>query len=115
LAEENARFNQVENIDFMLSEVKPWVRERSKQEDGERWDTAIVDPPREGLTPKVVKYLTRLQPTRIAYVSCNPKALAEELRLMEGYRLVLLRGYDLFPQTPHVEVLAVLEKGEEAM
>ena len=46
----------------------------------------------------------------MVYVSCNPKILREEIALFEDYQLAFLKGYDLFPQTPHVEALAVLQR-----
>ncbi len=71
----------------------------------------FVDPPRVGMAAEVVDGLCAMRPARIVYLSCDPATLARDLARMEkqGYRLRLLEGIDLFPQTPHVEALAVME------
>lgn len=72
-------------------------------------DTVILDPPRSGLHPKVVKTVLEKNPARIVYVSCNYHRLVEELKeFKKHYRIASLRALDLFPQTPHVEVIAEL-------
>jgi len=78
---------------------------------GFRFDCAVVDPPRSGLGARAREGLLRLAPARVVYVSCHPAALARDLRLLSqtgGYRLVGVEGLDLFPQTPHLESVAVL-------
>lgn len=72
-------------------------------------DAVIVDPPRAGLHPKALKALVENAPPRIVYVSCNYRRLVEELRELKAkYRVESLQALDLFPQTPHVEVIASL-------
>jgi tRNA/tmRNA/rRNA uracil-C5-methylase (TrmA/RlmC/RlmD family) len=73
-------------------------------------DTVIVDPPRRGLSPRLIRKLLRLGPGRIVYVSCNPRAFAADLPRMPNYRLASVRAFDMFPQTPHVELVALLER-----
>jgi len=74
-------------------------------------DTVIVDPPRAGLHPKLVKKLLRNGPEKLIYVSCNPKTLAQNLSsLKERYRVENAVGLDMFPHTPHVEVIVELRK-----
>jgi tRNA/tmRNA/rRNA uracil-C5-methylase (TrmA/RlmC/RlmD family) len=74
------------------------------------FDAVVVDPPRTGLGPDVCAELRRLAPRRIVYVSCNPLTQRDDLRqLAPDYRVIALRGYDMFPHTPHVETLAVME------
>ncbi len=109
LARENRKLNGVRGVKFEVAEVRPWLRDLGRKPKV-HFDTIIVDPPREGLTPRVVKYLRRLAAPRMVYVSCNPRILREEVELFEDYQLAFLKGYDLFPQTPHVEALAVLER-----
>ena len=60
--------------------------------------------------PKHVRKAVRAQPERILYVSCNPKILAEELPHFAGYEMEEIEGFDLFPQTPHVEVVATFRR-----
>ena len=74
-------------------------------------DTVIVDPPRAGLHPKLMKKLLRNGPEKLIYVSCNPKTLAQNLSsLKERYRVENAVGLDMFPHTPHVEVIVELRK-----
>lgn len=74
------------------------------------FDVVIADPPRTGMGPDVCRALLRLRPRRIVYVSCNPLTQLNDIRtLTSAYRLVSLQGYDMFPQTPHLESLAVLD------
>jgi 23S rRNA (uracil1939-C5)-methyltransferase len=79
----------------------------------EAFDAVILDPPREGCPPAVVREVfERLRPSRGILVSCNPEALARELPLAvaAGYRVVRVQPVDMFPHTPHVEAVAVLER-----
>ena len=72
----------------------------------------ILDPPRKGLGPEIVKSLLASAPGRVIYLSCNPTTLARDLKaLSPAYALRTIRGYDFFPHTPHIEALAVLERG----
>ncbi len=75
---------------------------------GERWDTAVVDPPREGLRAAGVAAVTAGKPRSIAYVSCDPASLARDARHLDdaGYQLELATPVDLFPQTFHIETVA---------
>jgi tRNA/tmRNA/rRNA uracil-C5-methylase (TrmA/RlmC/RlmD family) len=71
----------------------------------------VADPPRAGLGPAVCAELRRIAPRRIVYVSCNPLTQAEDARgLAPDYRIAALRGYDMFPQTAHLEAMAVFER-----
>jgi 23S rRNA (uracil1939-C5)-methyltransferase len=75
-------------------------------------DIAVVDPPRAGLSAKVVRRLLETQARRIVYVSCNPTTLAPNARQIvdAGFRLVKVRPVDMFPHTPHIECVALFEK-----
>jgi 23S rRNA (uracil1939-C5)-methyltransferase len=80
---------------------------------GERFDVVVLDPPREGCPPAVLRsVLGWLRPARVVLVSCNPDALAGELALAlaAGYRARAVQPVDMFPHTPHVEAVAVLER-----
>ena len=71
----------------------------------------IVDPPRVGLGPLVCKEILRHRPQRLVYVSCNPLSQVDDAALLaEGYTLQSLVGYDMFPQTPHFETLAIFDR-----
>ena len=76
----------------------------------------MIDPPRAGLSQKVVRRIVEAAPKRIVYVSCNPTTLAPNAaQLVEaGYELKRVRPVDMFPQTPHIECVALLEAGPAA-
>jgi 23S rRNA (uracil1939-C5)-methyltransferase len=106
----NARLNEVDNARFYAGDVRLAMRELV-QEAG-RPDTVVVDPPRSGLSQKVVRRIIEAAPRRIVYVSCNPTTLAPNAaQLVEsGYALRRVRPVDMFPQTPHIECVALLER-----
>ena len=75
-------------------------------------DVVRVDPPRAGLSQKIVRRIIEAAPQRIVYVSCNPTTLAPNAaQLAEaGWRLERVRPVDMFPQTPHIECVALLTR-----
>ncbi len=73
-------------------------------------DVVVANPPRTGMRGRAVAGIAAAGPARIAYVSCDPATLARDLRRLPGYRLALVRAFDLFPQTAHVETVALLER-----
>jgi len=105
-AEENAALNGVENVRFHASDVGEYLKRNVK------FDVIIIDPPRPGLSRKIIKRIKRIGPDRIVYMSCNPVTQFEDLkRLCDEYELERpIRAYDMFPQTYHVETLAVLKR-----
>lgn len=106
----NARLNEVDNARFFAGDVRDAIRPLAER--APRPDVVVVDPPRAGLSQKIVRRLLELHPSRIVYVSCNPTTLAPNARQIvdAGYRLVKVRGVDMFPHTPHVECVALLER-----
>jgi 23S rRNA (uracil1939-C5)-methyltransferase len=108
----NARLNEVENAHFFAGDVRLAMRELVAEAG--RPDTVVVDPPRSGLSQKVVRRIIESGPRRIVYVSCNPTTLAPNAaQLVEaGYALHRVRPVDMFPQTPHIECVALLERGD---
>jgi 23S rRNA (uracil1939-C5)-methyltransferase len=107
---ENARLNDVVNARFYAGDIRLAMRELVERSG--RPDVAVVDPPRPGLSQKVVRRIVEAAPRRIVYVSCNPTTLAPNAAQMveAGYRLVRVRPVDMFPQTPHIECVALLER-----
>jgi 23S rRNA (uracil1939-C5)-methyltransferase len=112
---ENARLNDVTNARFFAGDIR--IAMRDLVERVGKPDVAIVDPPRAGLSQKVVRRIVEAAPKRIVYVSCNPTTLAPNAaQLVEaGYRLVKVRPVDMFPQTPHIECVALLEAGPDGV
>jgi 23S rRNA (uracil1939-C5)-methyltransferase len=104
----NARLNEVDNAHFFAGDVRLALRELVERAG--RPDVLVVDPPRAGLSQKVVRRIIEASPSRIVYVSCNPTTLAPNAaQLVEaGYELVRVRPVDMFPQTPHIECVAEL-------
>jgi 23S rRNA (uracil1939-C5)-methyltransferase len=109
-AEENARINGIENARFRTGDARKEIRPLLAEAG--RPDVVVVDPPRAGLSKKVVRRLIECEAPRIVYVSCNPTTLAPNAaQLAEaGYRLRRVQPVDMFPQTPHIECVALLEK-----
>ena len=106
----NARANEIDNARFFAGDVRLAMRELV--ETAGRPDVVVVDPPRAGLSAKVVRRVVEAGPSRIVYVSCNPTTLAPNAaQLVEaGYALRRVRPVDMFPQTPHIECVALLER-----
>ena len=109
-AQANARANEIANARFIAGDVRRVLKELIEKR--ERPDVIVVDPPRAGLSRKVVDRIAESAPKRIVYVSCNPTTLAPNAaQLVEaGYRLARVRPVDMFPQTPHIECVALLER-----
>jgi 23S rRNA (uracil1939-C5)-methyltransferase len=72
-------------------------------------DLVIANPPRTGMDGRLASELNRLAPERVVYISCNPATLARDVQRLERFRICLVHAFDLFPQTTHVETVAVLE------
>jgi 23S rRNA (uracil1939-C5)-methyltransferase len=110
-AERNAERNEIENAHFVAGSARTGVRPLIEQAG--KPDVVIVDPPRAGLSQKIVRRLIECEAKRIVYVSCNPTTLAPNAaQLVEaGYVLRRVKPVDMFPQTPHIECVALLEKG----
>jgi 23S rRNA (uracil1939-C5)-methyltransferase len=108
---ENAELNTVTNAAFFAGNVGQSIDEL--RERGGDPDVIVVDPPRAGLAGKALRRLGRIEARRIVYVSCNPTTLASDVKYLadeHGYRLVRARPLDMFPHTPHVETVALLER-----
>ena len=108
----NAELNEIDNAQFFAGDARNAIR--PLHERASRPDVVVVDPPRAGLSKKVVRRLLELHARRIVYVSCNATTLAPNARQIvdEGYRLVKVRGVDMFPHTPHLECVALLERAD---
>jgi 23S rRNA (uracil1939-C5)-methyltransferase len=107
---DNARQNEIENAKFFAGDVRLALRDLVATAG--KPDVLVVDPPRAGLSQKIVRRIIEADPKRIVYVSCNPTTLAPNAaQLVEaGYALQKVRPVDMFPQTPHIECVALLTK-----
>ena len=109
-AEDSARRNGVENVEFLCGDASRLAAELRQR--GLRPDVICVDPPRKGLAPDVVEAAASMTPGRIVYVSCDPATLARDVARFAplGYCPVRACAVDLFPGTAHVETVVLLSK-----
>ena len=108
-AKENARVNGIDNVAFFVGDMKQVFTEDFIATHGTP-QVIITDPPRDGMHKDVVAQILRIAPERVVYVSCNSATQARDLALMEEkYKVVKVRPVDMFPQTYHIENVALLE------
>lgn len=109
-AKENSHVNGINNTLFYAGDMKDILTDDFIQEHGQP-DVIITDPPRAGMHADVVKVILNASPKRIVYVSCNPATQARDLQLMDAdYKVVAVQPVDMFPHTPHVENVVLLER-----
>ena len=109
-AKENAAMNGVDHCHFYAGDVSTIINDSFFKKHG-RPDVIITDPPRAVMTPKVIEELKLIAAPKIVYVSCNPATQARDLQLLsEDYDIVKMRPVDMFPQTHHIENIALLVK-----
>ena len=112
---ECARLNAVQNgleaVEFMAADLSQPLQQQPWYQAGSHWDAVLLDPPRAG-AEQICAQLGELGASRVLYVSCNPATLARDKVLLEqqGYRLAKLGILDMFPQTSHVETMALFIK-----
>lgn len=106
-AKENAKLNGLTNCEFKAGDVAEIIKTVK-----DKPDIIILDPPRSGVHPKALEYVIKFKAKEIIYVSCNPKTLVTDLKVLasEGYKIVKTRVKDMFPNTPHAEVVVKLTK-----
>jgi 23S rRNA (uracil1939-C5)-methyltransferase len=107
---ENAGANGVDNARFFAGNVGQSLEELRNRAGPP--DVVVVDPPRAGLAGKALRRTGALQAPRLVYVSCNPTTLAGDLKVLGedyGYHLVTCTPVDMFPHTPHIESVSLLE------
>jgi 23S rRNA (uracil1939-C5)-methyltransferase len=106
LADARSNAQEGEKVEFIGGQVEDILPELAKV------DLAILDPPRQGCAREAITHLVRLAPAKIVYISCDPATLARDTkRLREGgYHLVEVQPVDMFPQTYHIEAVALLER-----
>ncbi len=109
--ERSAQHNGVEHVRFLCAAVEHALP--AMVAENARFDAVLLDPPRSGCNPAALEALLALAPPRIVFISCHPGVLARDLRLLldGGYRLAWVQPVDMFPQTPHVESVALLLRG----
>lgn len=109
-AKENSHVNGINNTLFYAGDMKDILTDDFIQKHGQP-DVIITDPPRAGMHADVVKVILNAAPKRIVYVSCNPATQARDLQLMDAdYKVAAVQPVEMFPHTPHVENVVLLER-----
>ncbi len=107
-ARRNATTHGVSNVRFVAGDLAKTLAGRQ-----DKPDIIVTDPPRSGMHQAVIDQILRVAPARIVYVSCNPTTMARDIALlMPGYQLRRVRPVDMFPQTYHIETVALLERNQ---
>ena len=108
--EKTAEENRIENIEFINGPVEKELVNLIN--NNKRIDTIIFDPPRKGLEASIIDTVTELNLKEVVYISCNPSTFARDVKLFseKGYALKKLQAVDMFPQTSHIETVALLSK-----
>lgn len=113
-AKVNSQVNNIKNTLFYAGDMKDILTNEFIAQHG-RPDVIITDPPRAGMHPDVINVILNAAPKRIVYVSCNPATQARDLQLMDDhYKVAAVQPVDMFPHTPHVENVVLLEKRSDA-
>ena len=108
-AKVNSEINGITNTTFYAGDMKDILNDEFIAENG-RPDVIITDPPRAGMHPDVISTILRAHPRRIVYVSCNPATQARDLQALDtDYRVMAVQPVDMFPHTPHVENVVLLD------
>jgi 23S rRNA (uracil1939-C5)-methyltransferase len=109
-ARRNLQHGGLTNARVVTATVAEWIRSNSRM--AEHVDLVLLDPPRAGAESIVIKGILDLRPQRISYVSCDPATLARDLKklIAGGYAVESIAGFDLFPQTHHVETVVQLAR-----
>ena len=110
-AEQNAIINKIDNVEFKVANLDSYFVNMNSNKLPEP-NIIIVDPPRSGMHEKMTKFLPKLNPDKIIYVSCNPSTQARDSKILQsnGYDLNKLTLVDMFPHTPHIETVGVFQK-----
>ena len=105
----NAEKENMKNVKFIQGDVEKILARRHLLPEGEI-DVIILDPPRAGCSKMILESIASMQPRKIIYVSCNPATQARDIKFLceNGYNLLRLLPFDMFPQTQHIEVLGLL-------
>lgn len=107
-SEENAKLNNIDNISFICDDAPKAIRRIAKNKN---IDVLVVDPPRTGLDDELLETIIRSKINKIIYISCNPATLGKDLSVLTNkYNIELVRGYDMFPNTAHVETIVLLTR-----
>lgn len=110
MAKENTERNNIMQAEFFAGKAEDLLPSVLEQYE---IDTVVIDPPRSGMHPKALLCIAELPVQKMIYVSCNPTTLARDAEKLElhGWKMIRVQGVDMFPHTPHMEVVSVFERG----
>ncbi len=100
----NKRINDINNVEFICADAGAFLKSAAGD-----YETIVMDPPRAGMQKGVMEIIDRMNAGTIVYMSCNPKTFRDDVAALHNYRIESVEAFDMFPQTPHVELLAVLK------
>ncbi|MEE8340806.1 MAG: 23S rRNA (uracil(1939)-C(5))-methyltransferase RlmD [Candidatus Neomarinimicrobiota bacterium] len=117
-AQQNAVNNGIDNVQFFKANLDTYFKgfmsfsNFTKKFEISKPDVVVIDPPRAGMHEDLVRYLPKFGAKKIVYVSCNPTTQARDLKILlgKGYKFIKVAMVDMFPHTPHIETVAVMEK-----
>ena len=110
-ARDNAKLNNIKNVSFICDDAPKAIRKLTKEQN---IDVLVVDPPRSGLDDELLVTILKSKIRKIIYVSCNPATLAKNLDVLsDKYEIETIKGFDMFPNTPHVETVAFLSRRKD--
>ncbi|MBZ0198423.1 MAG: 23S rRNA (uracil(1939)-C(5))-methyltransferase RlmD [Ignavibacteriaceae bacterium] len=114
-ANENIKLNNIENVGFVTADLYKSFLPQLIENNIPKPDVIVIDPPRSGMHENTVNDVITLQPHKIVYVSCNPTTQVRDIKIFSaaGYKLIKIKPVDMFPQTFHIENVALLVKEEE--
>jgi 23S rRNA (uracil1939-C5)-methyltransferase len=109
-ARENAKINDINNVEFYAGDVKEVFPKRYAK--GDIADVVVIDPPRKGCNEKVIDTICEMEPKKVVYISCNPATLARDIKYfnLKGYKVELIELVDLFAHSVHIESVVKLVK-----
>ncbi len=107
---ENSKINNIKNVKFLVGDMKNIFDEKLIKKYGKP-SVIITDPPRNGMHPRVISEIIKINPEKVIYVSCNSSTQARDLKLLKKlYKVSKIKIVDMFPQTLHVENVVLLKK-----
>ncbi len=111
-AQENIKLNSIDNLTFYQGDVKKVLDKLISQDNFEKADLVVVDPPRSGLDALAIKNILKLNPKKILYISCNIETQKRDIKILKEnqYKLNILHPIDQFPHTFHIENIAILKR-----
>ncbi|OGS17739.1 MAG: 23S rRNA (uracil-5-)-methyltransferase RumA [Elusimicrobia bacterium RIFOXYA2_FULL_40_6] len=105
----NARHNNISNCEFVCERVENYLKKFETSQFKVKLSTVIIDPPRAGLAKKSIQSIIELNPANIIYVSCKLDSVINDLQsFLQYYKIVTVQPFDMFPHTPHLEIIVKL-------